>query len=113
MGVDGVQQELGSAGRRADRRGVHARRIGSADQRGFSPHEHFTVDGTFVEAWASHKSVRPKDDPSPPPSTSSPKNPDVNFCGETRSNATRQSVTDTDVAQNIKVHAQFRDVPPF
>ena len=80
---------------------VHARQIGSADQRGFSPHEHFTVDGTFVEACASHKSVRPEDDPSPPPSTGSPKNPDVNFRGETRSNATRQSVTDPDVAQNI------------
>ena len=40
----------------------------AADQRGLLSHEHFTVDGTLLEAWASHKSVRPKDDPSPPPS---------------------------------------------
>ena len=35
----------------------------AADQRGRLSHEHFTVDGTLLEAWASHKSVRPKDDP--------------------------------------------------
>ena len=68
----------------------------AADQRGLLSHEHFTVDGTLLEAWASHKSVRPKDDPSPPPAAGSPKNRDVNFRGEQRANATHQSVTDPD-----------------
>ena len=66
----------------------------AADQRGLLSHEHFTVDGTLLEAWASHKSVRPKDDPLPPSSTGGTKNPAVNFRGEKRSNATHQSVTD-------------------
>jgi hypothetical protein len=65
-----------------------------ADARQLLSHEHFTVDGTLLEAWASHKSVRPKDDPSPPPSTGGTKNPAVNFRGEKRSNATHESVTD-------------------
>ena len=64
-----------------------------ADSRGLLSHEHFTVDGTLLDAWASHKSVRSKDDPSPPPSAGSTKNFDVNFRGEKRSNAT-QSVGD-------------------
>ena len=68
----------------------------AADQRGLLSHEHFTVDGTLLEAWASHKSFRPKDDPSPPPSDGDTKNPNVNFRGEKRSNATHQSVTDPD-----------------
>ena len=68
----------------------------AADARALLSHEHFTVDGTLLEAWASHKSVRPKDDPSPPPSDGDPKNPTINFRGEKRSNATHQSVTDPD-----------------
>ena len=52
--------------------------------------EHFTVDGTLVEAWASLKSFKRKDrEPSPPPDN--PGNPTVNFHGERRSNATHQS----------------------
>jgi len=68
----------------------------AADTRGLLSHEHFTVDGTLLEAWASHKSVRPKDDPSPPPSDGDPKNPTINFRNEKRSNATHESVTDPD-----------------
>jgi len=68
----------------------------AANTRGLLSHEHFTVDGTLLEAWASQKSVRPKDDPTPPPSDGDPKNPTINFHGETRSNATHQSVTDPD-----------------
>ena len=67
-----------------------------ADAGGLLSHEHFTVDGTLLAAWASHKSVRPIDDPSPPPSDGDPKNPSVDFKGETRSNATHRSVTDPD-----------------
>ena len=68
----------------------------AADARAPLSHEHFTVDGTVLEAWASHKSVRPKDESSPPPSDGDPKNPRVNFRREKRSNATHQSVTDPD-----------------
>jgi hypothetical protein len=55
--------------------------------------EHFTVDGTLSEAWASLKSFRRKDrGPSEPPDDRG--NPTVNFHGERRSNATHQSSTD-------------------
>jgi transposase len=56
--------------------------------------EHFTVDGTLLEAWASHKSFRPKDGVGRPPDD--PKNPTVNFHGQTRRNDTHQSTTDPD-----------------
>jgi transposase len=56
--------------------------------------EHFTVDGTLLEAWASHKSFKPKSDVGRPPDD--PKNPTVNFHGETRRNDTHQSTTDPD-----------------
>ena len=54
--------------------------------------EHFTVDGTLLEAWASHKSFKPKGGSERPPDD--PKNPTVNFHGETRRNDTHQSTTD-------------------
>jgi transposase len=55
--------------------------------------EHFTVDGTLIEAWASHKSFKRKDgsDQQPP---DDPGNPTVDFHGEQRSNATHQSTSD-------------------
>ena len=57
--------------------------------------EHFTVDGTLLEAWASLKSFRRKDaDPPPPPDD--PGNPTIDFHGETRKNDTHQSTTDPD-----------------
>ena len=56
--------------------------------------EHFTVDGTLLEAWASHKSFRPKDTTDRPPDD--PSNPTVNFRGERRKNDTHQSTTDPD-----------------
>jgi transposase len=56
--------------------------------------EHFTVDGTMLEAWASHKSFRRKDAGAPPPDD--PKNPTVNFRRERRRNATHASTTDPD-----------------
>ena len=70
--------------------------LNGADARGLLSHEHFTVDGTLLEAWASQKSFRPKDDPTPPPSDGDPKNPTVDFRGEKRSNQTHASVTDPD-----------------
>jgi len=57
--------------------------------------EHFTVDGTLLEAWASLKSFKKvgADDPLP---SDDPGNPPVNFHGETRTNATHASTTDPD-----------------
>jgi transposase len=57
--------------------------------------EHFTVDGTLVEAWASHKSFKPTQGPPQTP-PDDPKNPTVNFHGQQRRNDTHQSTTDPD-----------------
>jgi transposase len=56
--------------------------------------EHFTVDGTLLQAWASHKSFRPKDEE--PPAASGGGNPSVDFHGHRRTNETHQSTTDPD-----------------
>jgi transposase len=56
--------------------------------------DHFTVDGTLLEAWASHKSFRQRD--TPPDVPDDPGNPTVNFRGEERTNDTHQSTTDPD-----------------
>jgi transposase len=55
--------------------------------------EHFTVDGTLLEAWAGMKSYQRKDGNNPP-ADDDPGNPTVNFHGEQRSNRTHQSKTD-------------------
>lgn len=55
--------------------------------------EHFTVDGTLLEAWASMKSFRPKEDGENPPSNGG-RNPAVDFRGEQRANDTHASRTD-------------------
>src|ERR1700724_626837 len=56
--------------------------------------EHFTVDGTLIEAWASLKSFRRKGEEASNRSDDDPGNPSVNFHGERRSNETHQSTTD-------------------
>jgi transposase len=62
--------------------------------------DHFSVDGTMIEAWASMKSFKPKDPPEDGPDDGAPpsggRNADVDFRGETRSNATHVSTTDAD-----------------
>ncbi len=55
--------------------------------------EHFSVDGTLIEAWASMKSFRRKDDGGDPPAG---RNAERDFRGERRSNATHASTTDAD-----------------
>ncbi len=70
--------------------------LNATNQRSLLSHEYFTIECTLLEAWASHKSVRPKDDPSRPPSTGSSKNPEVDSRGEKRSNTTHQFATDPD-----------------
>jgi len=58
--------------------------------------DHFSVDGTMIEASASMKSLKPKDPPEEGPPPSAGRNADVSFRGETRSNATHVSTTDAD-----------------
>jgi IS5 family transposase len=58
--------------------------------------EHFTVDGTLIEAWASHKSFRPKDSGDSGSGGSDGRNVDVNFKGQKRRNDTHESTTDPD-----------------
>ena len=67
--------------------------VAQARAQGLTSDEHFTVDGTLLEAWASLKSFQPKQGqpPSPP---DDPGNPTVNFRGEKRSNETHESKTD-------------------
>src|SRR5215213_8890567 len=66
----------------------------AADRLGLLSDDHFTVDGTLIEAAASLKSFRPKHGPPSSPPPDDPGNPTVNFRGERRSNATHQSTTD-------------------
>lgn len=57
--------------------------------------DHFSVDGTLIEAWASMKSVKPKDGSGEPP-TGGGRNAEADFHGERRSNQTHGSTTDPD-----------------
>ena len=65
-----------------------------ADRQGLLSDEHFTVDGTLIEAAASLKSFKPKEGDSPKTTDLDPGNPSVDFHGERRSKATHQSTTD-------------------
>lgn len=75
--------------------------VEQAQARGLTSDEHFTVDGTLLEAWASQKSFQPKQNAgSSPPED--PGNPTVNFRGEKRLNETHESKTDPDALQARK-----------
>jgi transposase len=67
----------------------------AARQHDLVSEEHFSVDGTLIEAWASLKSFRPKQENREKP-PDDPGNPTVNFHGEKRSNETHESKTDPD-----------------
>ena len=71
------------------------RALAQARQRGLLSDEHFTVDGTLIEAWASLKRFKQKGASDGPP-PDDPGNPTVNFHGERRSNVTHGSTTDPD-----------------
>ena len=58
--------------------------------------EHFSVDGTLVEAWASMKSVKPRDPPEGGSPTGGGRNAAADFRGQKRSNETHRSTTDPD-----------------
>ena len=68
-----------------------------ATNEGLLSDEHFTVDGTLIEAWASQKSFQPKDqDSTPPKGGEGGRNPEVDFHGKERANDTHESKTDPD-----------------
>jgi transposase len=67
----------------------------AAEASGLLSAEHFTVDGTLLEAYASLKSFQPRERPTPP-SDNDPGNPTIDFRGQRRSNATHHSTTDPD-----------------
>jgi transposase len=58
--------------------------------------EHFSVDGTLIEAWASMKSFRPKEPPDAGSTPAGGRNAPADFRGEKRSNQTHRSTTDPD-----------------
>src|ERR1700682_4803882 len=68
--------------------------VNQAREKNLTSDEHFTVDGTLIEAWASLKSFQHKDPKDTPPDD--PGNPSVDFHGEKRSNETHESTTDPD-----------------
>jgi transposase len=70
----------------------------------FLSDDHFSVDGTLVEAWASSKSFRAKDGGDEPPSPG--RNGERSFHGEKRANDTHQSKTDPDAKLFRKGHGQ-------
>jgi transposase len=71
--------------------------VAQARAAGLMSDDHFTVDGTLIEAWASLKSFRKKDEkPGERPPPDDPGNPTVDFHKEKRSNATHESTTDPD-----------------
>ncbi len=76
-------------------RELFSRVLDQAKAKGLLSSEHFSVDGTLIRAWASHKSFVPKDG-APPPSSGSRSNPEVDFKGQKRTNDTHQSKTDPD-----------------
>jgi len=78
--------------------------LAQARERQLLSNEHFTVDGTLIQAWAGLKSFQRKDVPPAPPDD--PGNPTVNFHGERRSNATHESRTDPDARLFRKGPAQ-------
>jgi transposase len=77
--------------------------VGQAKLRRYLSSEHFSVDGTLLEAWASHKSFQPKDKPGRKPPAG--RNAEVSFHGERRSNETHQSTTDPEARLARKSNA--------
>lgn len=79
--------------------------VEEARRRRLLSEEHFTVDGTLLDAWASMKSLRPKGE-GEEPARGGGKNPDVDYRGERRTNATHVSRTDPDARLARKGNGQ-------
>ena len=86
-----------------------SRVVAQAREKGWTSDEHFSVDGTLLEAWASGKSFQPKGKNSSPP-PDDPGNPTVNFRGEKRSNQTHESKTDPDAFAGAQRRRQGGEV---
>ena len=82
-------------------RAFFERVVAQAQGRHLMSGEHFTVDGTLIEAWAGLKSFKQKGSRPRPPDD--PGNPTVNFHGEQRSNATHASTTDPEARLAARV----------
>jgi transposase len=80
--------------------------LARARERQLLSDEHFTVDGTLIEAWAGQKSFtrRGVEPPAPPPDD--PGNPSIDFRGERRTNATHASTTDPEARLYKKAKGQ-------
>jgi IS5 family transposase len=80
--------------------------LAQARERDLLSDEHFTVDGTLIEAWAGQKSFKRKaaETPSEPPDD--PGNPSIDFRGERRTNATHASATDPEARLYKKAKGQ-------
>jgi transposase len=68
--------------------------VAQAREAGLTSDEHFSVDGTLIEAWASQKSFKAKDGSDDEGGSGGGRNPDVDFKGKKRRNDTHQSTTD-------------------
>jgi transposase len=69
--------------------------VGYARKKELLSEDHFTVDGTLIEAWASLKSFKPKDEkPKENDPPDDPGNPSIDFKGQKRKNSTHASTTD-------------------
>jgi transposase len=80
--------------------------VAQAREQGLLSAEHFTVDGTLIEAWAGHKSFTRKERQGSQPPPDDPGNPRVDYHGERRSNATHQSTTDPQARLYKKARGQ-------
>jgi transposase len=76
--------------------------VRQAQLRRYVSSEHFSVDGTLLNAWASHKSFKPKN--GPPPDTPAGRNREVAWHGQKRSNDTHASTTDPESRLYRKSH---------
>ena len=100
MAPDGIHEEPGPAARRGAAEQFFSLIVKQAREKKLLSDEHFTVDGTLVEAWAGQKSFQRKDrnkddhDPLNPPPPDRSRNPTVNWHKEKRSNQTHESRTD-------------------
>ncbi|GAC1457085.1 MAG: hypothetical protein PVSMB8_14110 [Vulcanimicrobiaceae bacterium] len=77
--------------------------VAQAKLRRYVSSDHFSVDGTLLEAWASHKSFQPKD--GPPSSLGPGRNAEVDFHGQRRTNETHVSTTDPEARMARKSFA--------
>jgi transposase len=80
--------------------------VASALLKEVASNDHFSVDGTLIQSWASLKSFRPKQEPCSGPPAEGGSNPSVDFRGQKRRNETHQSTTDPEARLARKSYAQ-------